>query len=237
MVLYPSLVRFAHGGSGGTLGEAAVVSFRYVLAIFVPLTAACAAMAPLIVDVAYRRGAFGADSAAATSAVAAALAPMIVLTMIEPIVVGAHNSRRRGTLLLAAGLLNVAIHTTLNVVLGLTLGVAGVALSTSITMAVVMGFLAVRLAASEPTFDLRAIADTAVRALAASLIVAIPIGLWTWSVYIPGPFLSNLALLVGLTLAGFVAYLAIAARVGLAEPAMVVGTLRRRLSLPFGSRA
>jgi hypothetical protein len=95
----------------------------------------------------------------------------------------------------------------------------------------------VRLAATEPTFDLREISDTAARALAASLIVAIPIGVWTWAVYVPGPFLSNLALLVGLTLVGFVAYLAIAARVGLAEPAMVVGTLRRRLSLPFGSRA
>ena len=237
MVLYPTLVRFAQTGTAASLGEAAIASLRYVLAIFLPLTVATVALAPLVVDVAYRRGAFGAEAAAATTGVAAALAPMIVLTMIEPILVGAHNSRRRGTTLLAAGILNVAIHVVLAVGLGLTIGVAGVALASSLTMAAVMAFLAIRLAAAEPAFDLRNVGGTAARALAASLIVALPIGAWTWLVYEPTTFLVELGLLVVLTALGMAGYIVVAGRLGLSEPATVVRVLMRRLPRRAGSPA
>jgi putative peptidoglycan lipid II flippase len=235
MVLYPTLVRFAQSGTPASLGEAAVVSFRYVLAIFLPLSAATVALAPLIVDVAYRRGAFGAEAASATASVAAALAPMIILTMAEPILVGAHNSRRRGTLLLIAGILNVAIHIVLAIGLGQLIGVAGVALASSLTMAVVMGFLAIRLAGSEPAFDLGIIVGTGVRALVASAVVALPIGAWTWLAYEPGAFLADLALLVVLTTLGMIGYLLVAGWLGLSEPAEVVHTIRRRLPRPLGA--
>ncbi len=237
MVLYPSLVREAQADSRESLGRAAVTSFRYVFSIFVPISVATAAMAPLIVDVAYRRGAFGAEAAGATTGVAAALAPMIVVTMVEAIVVGAHNAQRRGTLLFLAGVANVAIHLVLNLAFGLTFGVAGVALSTSVTMALVLGFLTMRLARTEPAFDLGDVAGSGIRAVAASMVPGVPIAAWVWVVYRPGSFLENLVLLVGLMIAGFVTYLVMASRLGLGEPAIVLRTLRRYLPFPSRSAA
>lgn len=232
MVLYPSLVRVAQAGSRNSLGEASVASFRYVFAIFIPLSVACAAMAPLIVDVAYRRGAFGAEAASATSGVAAALAPMIVLTMVEGILVGAHNAKRRGTLLLATGIANTAIHLVLDLALGRAIGVAGIALSTSLTTTIVFVFLAVRLARTESAFHLREVADSGTRALLASLVAGLPIGAWVWGAYRPGSFGEDLLLLVALTMVGFVVYVAASTRLGLPEPATVVRTLARRLPIP-----
>jgi len=229
MVLYPSLVRVAQADSRDSLGLAAVASFRYVFAIFIPLAVGCAAMAPLIVDVAYRRGAFGADAAAATSGVAAALAPLIVLTMVEGILIGAHNAKRRGRLLLGAGIATTAIHLVLNLVLGRALGVAGIALSTSLTMTIVFVFLAAQLARTEPAFRLREIADIGGRSLLASMVSGVPIGAWIWLGYRPESFGTSVLLLISFTMLGFFIYVLASSKLGLPEPASVVRTLVRRL--------
>lgn len=235
MVLYPALVREAQGGTRESLGLAALTSFRYVFGIFIPISVATAAMAPLIVDVAYLRGAFGTASAQATTGVAAALAPMIVVTMVEAIVISAHNAQRRGTLLLAAGIANTVVHLVLAVVLGLSLGVAGVALSTSITMALILALLTVRLAQTDPSLDLGAVTRCGLRALVASMVPAVPIAIWCWGFYATSGFALDLLALVALTLVGFATYLLVATRIGLGEPVLVVRTLLHRLPGPFGS--
>ena len=140
-------------------------------------------------------------------------------------------------MLFLAGVANVAIHLVLNLAFGLTFGVAGVALSTSVTMALVLGFLTMRLARTEPAFDLGDVAGSGIRAVAASMVPGVPIAAWVWVVYRPGSFLENLLLLVGLTIAGFVTYLVMASRFGLSEPVIVLRTLRRYLRLPSQSAA
>jgi putative peptidoglycan lipid II flippase len=232
--LYPSLVRSSIAGAERSLGTLAGMAFRYTFAIFVPISFGFAALAPILVDIVYRRGAFGAAAAAETSLVVAAFAPVIALEMLRPVLTGAHNARRNGTLLAVMAVTNGALNLAFNIVLARLLGVAGVALSTSLTIMTTMSILIWRLSRVEPDFDTRAIVSVALRVLVASAIPAVVVGAIAWGV-VGSDFdaLASIGALAVLGLVGAAGYLAIAALLGLREPidilGRVIGSARARV--------
>ena len=204
------------------------------MAAFVPISIATAALAPLLIDVAYRRGAFGNEAAFLTSGTLAGFAPLIVLTMAQSVLVGAHNARRRGVLLMTMGFANAIMNLVFNILFARTIGVAGVALSSSVTLGIVLFAMAVRLDRLEPDFRGRELFGVALRATLASGLAALPVAFVAWGL---GPVVdpaTGFALLIVLTLLGAGLYALFAILVGLREPgevvAIVVGILRRRAS-------
>lgn len=216
--VYPALVRTGQAGGQRGLGSAATVALRYGLAIFVPVSVGVAALAPLIVDVVYQRGAFDSATAFATSQVVVGFAPMLTLVMLQPIITGAHNTRRRGLLLGTTAVANAVSNIALNLVLGRLLGVAGIALSTSLTVAILLAFLCHRLAVSEPDFDLRSVGYTACRALAASAVPGVAAATIAWTLVPDMAWPGNLLALVGTAAGGLVLYVLLAAIIRMEEP-------------------
>ncbi len=225
--IYPALVRASLLTDSQSFADAAAGALRYILAIFVPLSVATAAMAPVIVDLAYVRGAFDQHAAMLTSAALVGFAPLLVLTMMQAVLTGAHNARQRGMFLLAMGILNAVLNLVFNVSLGLLVGVAGVALSTSLTMGIIEFIKAWRLGTIELTFRLGGMMVVCTKALVASGLVAVPIALVAWNLPIELGVLVSLAVLVVMTTAGMVGYIAISRLIGLREPAIVALTLLR----------
>ena len=225
--IYPALVRASVNDTTSSLGEAAAGALRYVIAMFVPLSVATSALAPLIVQVAYVRGAFQADSAQLTSAALAGFGPLLVLTLANSVLTGAHNARRRGVFLMAMGILNAVLNAVFDIGLGLALGVAGVALSTSLTVGFVQFLKAWRLGAMDEGFPLRPLLLVSARSLAASLIVGVPIAIVAWDVPIGLGLPLTLALLVSLATAGMVGYIAVGRMLGLREPVEIARVIVR----------
>jgi putative peptidoglycan lipid II flippase len=209
LVLYPTMVHLA-GPSRSGLGAAAERAIRTTIALFVPVVVGAMALSPLVVQIAYERGVFDASATRTTSLVVAALAPMILLTMIQPVLTGAHNARRRGGLIALAACLNAASNVILDVVFGLAIGVAGVALSTSITIGIVLSVLAVQLNRREPDFAIGPILSTGGRALAASLVPGAVAAVVVWAMLPKLSFIGAIGALVGLAALGAIAYLATA---------------------------
>jgi putative peptidoglycan lipid II flippase len=231
--IYPALVRSTHESDRSTLASTAERSLRYVLAIFMPLAAITLAVAPIGVAIAYGRGAFTADGLSQTSGVVAGFAPLVVVMMLSQTLTGALNARRRGTDLLMAGTINVVVNCTLDVVFGFPLGVAGVALSSSVTAIVVAAFKARRLARVEPGFPVAALMRRVAAACAATLPGALVVGFFAWSGRYPSGVALQLAVLVVATLGVLLAYVPLAARLGIGEPLAIVAggrvALARRL--------
>lgn len=231
--LYSAQVRAAVTAGAEGLGRATSRSAAYAFAVFIPIAVLAAALAPLAVDVVYKRGAFDAHDVAATANVTAAFAPLILILMVSPMVGGAHNARRRGIVLLAAGTMNVIMNSLLDVLLGAWLGVAGVALASSLTSTIVFVFLAHRLAASEDDFSLGLIGSTALRSLAAVAVPAALVAVIAWSGFGRGHGLTSVALLIGLGVSALALYVAIAMRAGVEEVSRMVGLVAGRLG-PLG---
>ncbi len=238
--IYPALVRSGQEAGSGSLASTAERSLRYVLAVFMPLSAITLAVAPIGVAVAYGRGAFSADALSQTSLVVAGFAPLVVILMLSQTLTGALNARRRGKDLLMAGSINVVVNCTLDVVFGFPLGVAGVALSSSVTAAVVAIFKARRLAAAEASFRLEPMLRRVALACAATAPGAILVGVVAWSGRYPSGTALQLLVLVAATLACLLTFLPLATRLGIREPlAMVQGArsqLSRRLRLGWLAR-
>ena len=214
--LYPSLVRVAHIGGAG-LGNATSRAIRYVLTVFVPIAALTIAVAPVAVAVGFGRGAFTVADVALTAGAVAAFAPLIIVTMCYPPFTGAFNARRRGDILLLGGVLYAALNAGLSILLGLTLGAAGVALASSLTAIVGIAYFARRLATTERDFVLAPIWRTLLLSLAASLPVAVPIALICWLGFVSGGLVVGLAALVVFGSLGLLGYLFLAVRLGLEE--------------------
>ena len=217
MAIYPTLARATRDERPEAFGEGVTRALAYIVAAFTPLAVGVAALAPLAVDAVYRRGAFGADAAGTTSVVVAALAPMVLVLMSRTVVISAHNARARGRLLLVNGTLNVASNAILNIVLGLTLGVVGVALSTTITMSTLLVFLILRLRRYDPGFQPVVIRAVFVRCLAAALVPAAPMALYAWTAPLDGDTAASLITLAVLGMLGVVTYVAIAGILGVRE--------------------
>jgi putative peptidoglycan lipid II flippase len=222
--LYPSLVRSSVAGTERSLGALAALAIRHTFAIFVPISFGVAALAPVLVDVVYRRGAFDAKAAADTSLVVAAFAPVLALEMIRPILTGAHNARRNGVLLATTAVSNATLNLVFNLAFSRLFGVAGVALSTSLTITMTQLFLGWRLSRSESDFDRRSILRVTWRVLIASAVPAVVVGAIAWGVV--GGSLempANLIALAALAAAGGVGYLGMASVLGVREPIDVFG--------------
>jgi len=200
---------------------------RYITAIFVPLSVATMALAPLVVEVAYVRGAFDEEAWTLTTAGLVGFAPLLFLTMANSVLTGAHNARRRGMFLMSMGILNAFLNAFFDVGLGLAIGVAGIALSTSITVGLVQFIKAWRLGQLDEAFPLADLLVVSAKSLGASLFVAMPITLIAWNLPFGIGLPSALAWLVGLTVVGLSAYVVVGRLIGLEEPWIVVRTLLR----------
>ena len=222
----PALVRSTLSRVAASLALDTQRALRYVAAVFVPVAMLTAAVAPLVVKLAYGRGAFTADALNATAWAVVAFAPLLLLLMTCRSLVGAHNARRRGEVLLAGATLNVALNFALDVVLGIFLGVAGVALRRRISSALVLAFLAWRLALTEAGFTVSPIIRTMGLAALASAPVTIAAALLCWSGVIPSEVLVGIVVLVGIGVVGPIGYLLAAIWLGMEELALW-RTLRR----------
>jgi putative peptidoglycan lipid II flippase len=223
-VIYPAIVRRALA-TANDLGESLARAARAALALATPAAMWMAAVAPLVVEVVYLRGAFDQFDVSITAAVVTAFAPMILLSVVQPVLTGAHNARRRATLLGMVAVANAVLNLILNVVFGTLLGVGGIALSSSVTVSVLLAFLATRI--SEPGFDLRAIAGYGLRAFVASAVAVAP-SLLVARAITPGLGLALVPILAGLGLVTAMLYPVIARRAGIAEPMVVAAAVAGR---------
>ncbi len=231
--IYPALVRSTLGGVTTGLADAVERTLRYLIAVFVPMAALTIAIAPLAVTIAYGRGAFTADDLVLTASAVAAFAPLLVIIMMLTVLTGAHNTRRRGTLLLVGGTVNVGLNLSLDLVLGSWIGVAGIALASSVSQGVVMLFFLIRLARSEDSFGLRPVARTFALSLVASAPVTLMAAALVWSGLVPRDTIQAIVALSTLGVLGLAGYLFVALRAGMEEPRVIarfVGRLVRRSS-------
>jgi putative peptidoglycan lipid II flippase len=222
--LYPSLVRSSVAGTDRSLGALAALAVRHTFAIFVPISFGVAALAPLLVDVVYRRGAFDSRAAAETALVVVAFAPMLALEMIRPILTGAHNARRNGLLLATTAVMNASFNLILNLAFYRVFGVAGIALSSSVTLGITQLFIAWRLARVEDDFQPGEVLKLAGRVLLASAVPAVVVAAIAWNVVSESLDMpANVVALATLTVLGAVGYLAMARLLGIREPTDVIG--------------
>ena len=220
--IYPALVRASNDEDGQPMGRAASDAMRYITAIFVPLSVATMALAPLIVAVVYVRGAFSQDDAQMTALVLVGFAPLLFLNMANTILTGGHNARRRGMFLMWMGITNAILNALFNIGFGLLFGVAGVALSTSVTVGIVQAVKARQLAVVDPAFPIGEVSRALALSVAASLAIAIPVGVIAWQVPLDMGTLPSLALLVVLTLVGIAGYVGVARALRFDEPLTVL---------------
>lgn len=220
--IYPTLVRSTFQGVTATLAATSERALHLVVAAFVPIAALTAAVAPLAVAVAYGRGAFDPADIPVTATAVAGFAPLLVTIMAGPIVTGAHNARRRGQLLLSGAILNVVINLSLDFTLGRWLGIAGIALASSIAEGTVFIYLLYRLAHGGDPFDLRRLGRTVIQASLAISPIAIPIGVLIWTANVSPALLPGVALLVLIGVLGMAGYVVIATRIGLDEPRSIM---------------
>jgi putative peptidoglycan lipid II flippase len=223
--IYPTLVRAARDRDS-SLASTTSRSLRFAIAVFVPIAALTAAVAPVAVAVAYGRGAFGPEDVQQTAHVVAAFAPLIVILMTSPVLAGAHNARRSGTVLLAGGIINVIFNVTLDVLFGLWIGVAGIALSSAVASTIVVTFFAWRLSRDDRAFDLRPIGRVLGLALAASVVPAVIVAAIAWSGAIPTNLIVELVALALFGVLGLGAFVLASRLVGLEEPMVLVRAVR-----------
>lgn len=224
-VLYPAIVRRTLDRTDD-LGPSLERALRASIALATPAAVWMAAVAPLAVELAYRRGAFDSRDVAITTAVVVAFAPMIALGVVQPVLIGAHNARRRATLLGAVAVANAALNIALNIAFGLVLGVGGVAVSTSLTALILLAFLATRI--SEPGFDLGFIVRYGARTLGAAGIAVAP----TLAVVATLPSGLGLGLapvILALAVSMVAIYPFVAGRLGISEPLLVLAAVRERV--------
>jgi putative peptidoglycan lipid II flippase len=223
--VYPALVRATRGTGGSTLADTTMLALRYVLAIFVPLAMLTAAVAPLAVSVAYGWGAFTTEELILTAQILAGFAPLIVVLMVVPIYTGAFNARRNGMILLVGGVTNVTLNLTLDVVLGLTLGVVGLGIASSVSQTAVVVMWTWRFAHTEPGFDTRQLGRTLGLSFAASIPSAFVIGLVVWAGQPSLGLVAGLAFLIAAGALGLLSYAGLSGRLGLREPRELAGAI------------
>jgi putative peptidoglycan lipid II flippase len=226
--IYPALVQATRSGPGTGLGAATSQAMRYVIALFVPVSVLTLAVAPLAVGTAYGRGAFTSADLFTTSLVVAGFAPLVMTLMINQTLTGALNARRSGRVLLIAGCMNVVLNCSLDVALGIPLGVAGIALASSVTAILVSSFKAWRLAERESDFQVRPLLRNIALAIVASVPGALVVGALSWSGSVPAGLVEGLLALALFGALGMASYLVLATRIGLAEPRVMFTLLTRR---------
>jgi putative peptidoglycan lipid II flippase len=202
---------------------------QYAIVVFVPLAMLTAAVAPVAGAFAYGRGAFTPNDVTLTAGTVAGFVPLLVVLMTSPVLTGALNARRRGRVQLIGGVINMIFNMALDVILGFTLGVAGIALSSSITSTIVLFYFASRLTGSEEGFAPRVLAETLGLAILASAPAAVAIGAVAWTGHLPHETVPAFVSLVAVTIIGVVVYLLASRSLGLDEPGILVQIMLGRL--------
>jgi putative peptidoglycan lipid II flippase len=226
--LIPALAH-AHAESGASSDRVGAIvrsSARWSLVLLTPAAAGAAALAPLVVSIAYGRGAFDLEAQQSTSLAVAGFAPLIVLSMLNAVLFAALNAVGRTRSIGLAAIVQAATNLILDVALGRLLGVAGIALATSIAAAVsaaVMG-VALRPVLSDPGgFALR---RSALQALVASVVPAVPIAYVAWTFGFGPADLARVVGLVILSALGLLIYAFLATALGLPEPRRLAARLQ-----------
>ncbi len=229
--LYPALVQASQGADQTELATTVERVLRYALVFFVPLAGLTIAVAPLATAIAYDRGSFDSTDLALTAAVVAVSAPLIVTWTVQPVLGSALNARRKGTVLLVAALINLAVNVLLMIALGYLFGVVGVAVAASLVSVVVVLFQGHQLKRAEPDLSLRPVWRTFFRSSLAILPSALVFGLPIWAGVIDGDLAQRMVVLIVVGVAGLTSYYGIARRLGLQEASSIVAfgksTLRR----------
>jgi putative peptidoglycan lipid II flippase len=229
--VYPALARAAHATGVDGLGSATTRLLRLAVVVFTPVAALTMAVAPVAVGITYGRGAFTPEDLALTSIVVVAFAPLIVLLMANPVVVDSLNARRRGTVLLMGAVSSAVLNFVLDVALGLTLGIAGIALATSLTIGTVLVLVLGRnLSRSDPDFRLAAVGRPLLAALVASTPAALVFGILSWGGIAPREGIPAIAYLGVAGTLGMASYLVLAIRLGIEEPIRMLRAVRARLT-------
>jgi putative peptidoglycan lipid II flippase len=223
-VAYPTLAQTKRRADD-ELGPTAEAALRYAIAVFIPVAAGIAAFAPLIVDVAYAHGAFDPEDIQLTSLVVMALAPLLLVQAVQPVLLGAHNARHRGMLMGGTSALGVATTAILAIVLGFTVGVVGVALAAS--LAAVGASATLAMAIGDPAFSRRRVLSKAARVAAISISIAIPAAAIAWSAHSLVAWPGDLAILLVLTGVCAATYVQIAIRGGVDEVDALLQIARR----------
>jgi putative peptidoglycan lipid II flippase len=146
---------------GGAVGAAVVPSFSTMVAhqdwvacrhtvrtwargtalVSIPVTLGLMAGSHLLVKVAFQRGAFGPRDTAAVAPVLAMFAVQIPFYVSSRVYYRFLVAMRRTDLIFGCGLINLALDVVLNVALMRIMGVAGIALATSLWTVSTFGFL------------------------------------------------------------------------------------------------
>ncbi len=156
--------------------------------------------------------------------------------MIGTILTASHNAARRGVLLMSMGILNAVLNAVFDVGLGVLFGVGGIALSTALTVGIVQFLNAWRLGTLDTTFPLGAAMTVSAKALAASVAVAIPIGVIAWNVPLGLGAVANFMILSVLTIVGMIGYVIVSRAIGLVEPTLLVVRLGTMTAQRIGGR-
>jgi peptidoglycan biosynthesis protein MviN/MurJ (putative lipid II flippase) len=127
------------------------------------------------------------------------------------------------------GAINVVLNLLLDVIFGFWLGAAGVALSSSVTAAVVLLFFAVRLSGFEPSFELAPIGRTLGLTLLASLPPAVVALIVSWSGITTGNTALGIVALFLIGTVGLLAYFVVGLLLGLEEPRIMLDVALERL--------
>jgi putative peptidoglycan lipid II flippase len=219
--LYPALVRSALGSEAATLGRTTEASLRLAITVFVPVAMLTAAVAPIAVSVAYGRGAFAPSAVALTAAAIIGFAPLLVILMVSPVLTGAHNARRRGSVLLIGGSINVVLNIALDIALGAWLGVVGVALASSITSTIVVIYFVRQFSRAEAGFATRPVARTLRDAVLASAPMTALVAAFAWTPAAPRDLAAGTAFLLVAALAGMAGYVVASRLLGFNEPVVL----------------
>lgn len=130
------------------------------------------------------------------------------------------------------GFANAIMNLVFNILFARSIGVAGVALSSSVTLGIVLFAMAWRLDQLEPDFRGRELGGVTLRATIASSVAAIPVAIVAWGFGPTTEPARGVLLLVVLTLIGAALYALVATLLGLREPrevvALVLAAIRQR---------
>lgn len=234
-VIFPHLSRAA-GGLGGGQGELLTRSLRAAAPLLLPAAGLMAATAHLAVRVLYQRGAFDVTAAQLTSSVVVGLSPLVLLIAYQGVLNRAFQASLRSRTLALLAIVNAVLNLVLDVVLAPLFGVAGIAVSTTLTIGAIVAVMG-WLSRSERDFDLAAIIDSILRSAvvtAGAVLTAIVL-----LDVLPDDGSTTAAVINGLAVwvVGGIVVLALSAAARLSEPRSVLSLLAERINrIPFVRR-
>ncbi len=226
--VYPALVRSRREEGVEVLAVVAGRTLRYTVAAFMPIAFLTAAVAPIAVSTLYGRGQFDQRDQLLVSQVLALFAPLIVTLMAQQVVVASLNAQRRGIVLLAAGVLQVALNTVFDLMLGFTLGVLGIALASTLATGLVVVFQFVGLRRSGLDIPVRPLVRGLALAAGAALPVSLAIAALSWWGPPPADTVVGVVLLLVYGGAGLFGYVGVAIALGYREPRTIAEAVTHR---------